>query len=102
MPRNQQLGAHPPSRSDPPTAPVHSFEGRDRRNPAPQTSEEEAMTTTASPNENRRSGLTTVLEVAMVLVGLTIGAVFFTSIWSEKASAEIQARFGPSAVVRAS
>jgi NADH:ubiquinone oxidoreductase subunit H len=38
----------------------------------------------------------------MVLVGLTIGAVFFTSIWSEKASAEIQARFGPSAVVRAS
>jgi NADH:ubiquinone oxidoreductase subunit H len=61
------------------------------------------MTTAAtSPNENRRSGLTTALEVAMVLVGLAIGAVFFSSIWSEKASAEIQARFGPSAVVRAS
>jgi hypothetical protein len=59
-------------------------------------------TANASPNENRRSPLTTVLEVAMVAVGLVIGATFFTAIWSERASNEIQAKYGPSAVVRAS
>ena len=58
--------------------------------------------TAASPTEHRRPRLTTVLEVAMVVVGLAIGAVFFTSIWSERASSQLDAAFGPTAASRSS
>ena len=58
--------------------------------------------TAASPTEHRRPRLTTVLEVAMVVAGPAIGAAFFTSIWSERASSQLDAAFGPTSASRSS
>jgi hypothetical protein len=50
-----------------------------------------------APSPSRRARLPTVLEAAMVVVGLAIGAAFFSSIWSEPAHQGLQAAIGPAA-----
>jgi hypothetical protein len=53
-----------------------------------------------SPEKSPRSSLTLVLEVAMVVVGLAIGAAFYSSIWIEPAQQNLQAALASSSPSR--